>query len=96
MRNVYLMGYTAHVKVLKTAGGVLLIVIGLLALVTPLTPGAWLMFVGFELIGVRLTLWDKMKAWYDKRRQLRTTDTEPPNSAVTKKDSAIIHNDNTP
>lgn len=86
---MYLMGYTTRVKVLKTAGGVLLIVIGLLALVTPLTPGAWLMFVGFELIGVRLTLWDKIKGWYDKRKQRHRAITTPANTVITDKDSTI-------
>lgn len=66
------MGYTTRVKVFKYVSGVILIVIGLLALVTPLTPGAWLMLVGFELIGVRLTLWDKIKEWIDRRRGLHT------------------------
>ncbi len=53
---------------LKKIGGVLLIILGFIALVTPFTPGAWLMFVGLELIGVRLAAWDKVKAWIDERR----------------------------
>ncbi len=58
-------------------GGILLIIVGFLALVTPLTPGAWLLFVGLELIGVRLTLWDKMKEWINKRRGLHPKNTPP-------------------
>lgn len=38
--------------------GAICLVIGLLALVTPLTPGAWLIFVGLELLGIRFIVWD--------------------------------------
>ncbi len=52
---------------LKRAVGVLCIVLGLLALVTPLTPGSWLVFVGLELLGIRWLAWDKVRAWWKKR-----------------------------
>lgn len=70
------MGYTASMKSLKFVTGVLLILFGFLALVTPLTPGAWLIFVGLELIGIRLAAWDNLKAWIAKRRGLHTKDTD--------------------
>jgi uncharacterized protein YqgC (DUF456 family) len=41
--------------ILKYVAGIVLILIGFIALVTPLTPGAWLMFVGLELIVQRTT-----------------------------------------
>ena len=41
--------------------GAILLVIGLVALVTPLTPGSWLIFVGLELLGIRLIVWDEEK-----------------------------------
>jgi uncharacterized protein YqgC (DUF456 family) len=68
--------------ILKYVAGIVLILIGFIALVTPLTPGAWLMFVGLELIGVRLTLWDKIKDWFNARRGIHKNntnerDTEP-------------------
>ena len=44
---------TLFAKIRKPLG-VVLILAGLLALLTPLTPGSWLMFIGFELLGVRL------------------------------------------
>ena len=47
----------------KKVIGVVLIIVGLLALVTPLTPGSWLIFVGLELLGVHLAAWEKLKAW---------------------------------
>jgi uncharacterized protein YqgC (DUF456 family) len=51
----------------KKTIGILLIVIGLLALVTPFTPGSWLIFVGLELFGFRMLFWDKIKLWLQKR-----------------------------
>ena len=38
----------------KFAIGIFLVLVGLLALVTPLTPGSWLALVGLELIGIRV------------------------------------------
>ncbi len=49
--------------VMKKPLGVALMLIGLLALVTPLTPGAWLIFAGLELFGFRMAAWDRMKTW---------------------------------
>ena len=34
--------------------GIILIILGLAAFVTPLTPGSWLALIGLELIGVRV------------------------------------------
>jgi hypothetical protein len=51
---------------IKKAVGVLFILIGLLALVTPFTPGSWLVFVGLELLGLRMLFWDKIKARFQK------------------------------
>ncbi|HYV33684.1 MAG TPA: PGPGW domain-containing protein [Candidatus Limnocylindria bacterium] len=48
--------------------GVVLIIIGFLALVTPLTPGSWLIFVGLEFLGIRLAAWQKFKAWFTKQK----------------------------
>jgi hypothetical protein len=49
--------------------GILCLAIGLFALVTPLTPGSWLIFVGIELLGLTFLLprrirepWEKLKA----------------------------------
>jgi len=48
-------------KVFKKTAGVVFIILGLAALVTPLTPGAWLVFIGLELCGVRLLFWERIK-----------------------------------
>lgn len=44
--------------------GIVFILLGLLALVTPLTPGSWLVFVGLELIGIRLLAWRSVAKWF--------------------------------
>jgi len=53
----------------KTVIGVGLIIVGLLAFVTPLTPGSWLALVGLEILGVRLLIverWEKLRGRKDK------------------------------
>jgi uncharacterized protein YqgC (DUF456 family) len=53
---------------LKPIAGVILIILGFLALITPFTPGSWLIFVGLGLLGVRLAVWDEIKSrWFPKR-----------------------------
>jgi hypothetical protein len=47
--------------------GVILIIYGLLALLTPFTPGSWLAFIGLELLGFDLIFWTKIKAWFRRR-----------------------------
>ena len=55
----------------KKITGSVLILIGFLALITPLTPGSWLIFVGLGLLGVQLTAWEKiMKILKIKGRML--------------------------
>ena len=51
---------------LKKAIGILLILIGLFALLTPFTPGSWLVFIGLELLGLRMVFWDKIKTRFQK------------------------------
>ncbi|MBI4121366.1 MAG: hypothetical protein HY470_00195 [Candidatus Ryanbacteria bacterium] len=49
--------------------GVALILIGIFALFTPLTPGSWLVFLGLEFLGVRVLARDQVKGWFQKARQ---------------------------
>jgi len=42
--------------IIKKIVGVILVLIGLFALVTPLTPGSWLALIGLELLGIRLLI----------------------------------------
>jgi hypothetical protein len=46
---------------LRVATGVFLIVVGLAAFVTPLTPGSWLALIGLELLGVRILIREQAK-----------------------------------
>ena len=43
-------------RALKIILGILLILIGVLALLTPLTPGSWLALIGLEILGLRILL----------------------------------------
>jgi membrane protein implicated in regulation of membrane protease activity len=47
-------------RALKIALGVFLIVIGVIALLTPLTPGSWLALIGLEILGLRIILERKL------------------------------------
>jgi hypothetical protein len=58
----------------KKVLGLLCLVLGLLALVTPMTPGAWLALVGMELLGLSFLLpkplrlhWEGLKERLSKR-----------------------------
>lgn len=46
---------------LKKIFGAFLIILGILIFLTPFTPGSWIFFVGLELIGVRMAVWEKIK-----------------------------------
>ena len=53
--------YTLNSPRLKKVMGIFLLFIGFIALITPFTPGATiLLFVGFELLGLRFILLDKI------------------------------------
>jgi len=58
-------------KLTKTILGILLIILGLLALITPFTPGSWLAFVGLELLGVRIAFWEKIKEYLFRKNRDR-------------------------
>lgn len=51
---------------IKKVVGVILILFGLAAFFTPLTPGSWLAIIGLELLGVRILFFDKLKFWKKK------------------------------
>ncbi|HUV63725.1 MAG TPA: hypothetical protein VMW24_07495 [Sedimentisphaerales bacterium] len=41
-------------RVTRIVLGVVLMILGVLALLTPFTPGSWLALIGLELLGLRL------------------------------------------
>lgn len=53
----------------KKIVGILFIGLGLIALFTPLTPGSWLIFVGLELMGLRLLF---QKKFLEYRKLVKT------------------------
>lgn len=56
-------GWAVAKKVFRIVLGIVLILIGLFALVTPFTPGSWLALVGLELVGLRVLLRRRVCAW---------------------------------
>ncbi len=54
----------------KKVLGVILIIVGVIALITPLTPGSWLLFVGLGLLGVKITFWEKWKNWHERMAEI--------------------------
>jgi small-conductance mechanosensitive channel len=64
--------YTLTRPKLRKVFGWSLIVFGFIALITPLTPGGLLFFVGLELIGVRFAFTDKIKHLLKRKK------TDPP------------------
>ncbi|MBI2637795.1 MAG: hypothetical protein HYW88_02745 [Candidatus Sungbacteria bacterium] len=54
---------------LKKTIGAILVLVGLAALVTPLSPGSWLAIIGLELLGVRVLFFDKLKFWNWKKKE---------------------------
>jgi protein-S-isoprenylcysteine O-methyltransferase Ste14 len=69
--SVALPGWSLAKKVIRIVVGVILILLGLFAAVTPLTPGSWLIVPGLELLGLRVLLRDKARAWAAARPQSR-------------------------
>ena len=51
-------GWSLTKRVLRIVVGVFLLILGLAALFTPLTPGSWLALVGLEFLGLRVLLRD--------------------------------------
>ncbi len=66
----FITGETALIKrypkVRKTIG-IVLIVYGIFALFTPFTPGAWLIFIGCELVGLNIVFLEKIKNKFRKK-----------------------------
>lgn len=63
-------------RVLRIALGIFLVVFGLFALLTPITPGAWLGLIGLELLGFGFLIPQKIRdlieksslnQWYQKK-----------------------------
>lgn len=51
--------------------------LGVLALLTPLTPGGWLVFVGAELLGIEMLSPHRIKKAYERLTGRKETHEEP-------------------
>jgi len=61
-------------RALKIILGILLILIGVFALLTPLTPGSWLALIGLEILGLRLLLERKLISLVPHKYRRRVRD----------------------
>ena len=61
-------------KVLRIALGILLMIVGVLALLTPFTPGSWLALIGLEILGLRLVLQRKFLSLLPQRYRQKVND----------------------
>jgi hypothetical protein len=69
-------------KFFKKIVGAIFIVLGLLAFLTPLTPGGWLVFVGAELLGIEMLSQRRVTEQYQRLKdwlRTRTKKEEPAN-----------------
>jgi len=59
----------------KKIVGWFFVVIGFVALITPLTPGGILFFIGLEVLGIRFIGTEKVKHFFTHRGKLVATET---------------------
>lgn len=56
--------------------GVFLVILGLILHLIPLFPAGWIIVLGLELIGIRILLQDKIKAWLGSKKSKKDIDQE--------------------
>jgi len=61
-------------RIARIALGVVLMVLGVLALLTPFTPGSWLALIGLELVGLRFVFQRKFLSWLPQKYRARVKD----------------------
>lgn len=71
---------------LRTVLGVVLMFVGALALLTPFTPGSWLILVGASLLGVQVPFAERLRRWW-KGSMLKKT--YPLKQAITAMETEI-------
>ena len=54
-------------RALRIILGIVLIIIGVFALVTPLSPGSWLALIGLEILGLRILFQRKLLSWTPRK-----------------------------
>ena len=58
-------------KIVKKSLGIICIILGFLALVTPLTPGSWLILIGLEILGLGFLLDGKLSRFLKGKNKER-------------------------
>ncbi|MBW8040738.1 MAG: hypothetical protein FVQ85_12140 [Planctomycetes bacterium] len=58
-------------KIAKNSLGIICIILGFLALITPLTPGSWLILIGMEILGLKFLLKGRLFRWLKGKRKGR-------------------------
>lgn len=61
-------------RVARIVLGVVLMILGVLALLTPFTPGSWLALIGLELLGLRLVFQRKVLSLLPQKYRGRVKD----------------------
>ena len=46
--------------------GSIIIFLGIIAMILPVVPGAWIVIIGLEIFGVKLVFLDRIKVWMKK------------------------------
>jgi len=57
-------------RILRKTLGIIFVVLGFVALITPFSPGSWLILVGLEILGLRLLLTRKLSSASSKAGSL--------------------------
>lgn len=58
-------------KIIKKSIGIICIILGFLALITPFTPGSWLILIGLEILGLGFLLDGKLARFLKGRNKER-------------------------
>ncbi len=65
----YCRACVVHSQFVRRTIGALLVIFGLVALVIPFFPFAWVAFIGLELLGLRALFLEKIRSWRRKKSQ---------------------------
>ena len=58
-------------KIFKKTLGVICIIIGFVALITPFSPGSWLLLIGLEILGLRILLERRLLPLFLKDKHIK-------------------------
>ncbi|MDT8301754.1 MAG: hypothetical protein RQ760_09750 [Sedimentisphaerales bacterium] len=64
-KNGYLRGHMR--RILRITLGIILIILGVVAALTPFSPGSWLALIGLEILGLRLLFQRKLLSWTPRK-----------------------------